>query len=392
MRSPTRRASGRAALAGRAPRPAPWSATFLVAGVLLAGVLAPAVLAASAFSATRSPAVVDAPATAVDVTVTNLGGASSSDAIGCVKVDVPSDVDVVAVAIAGTSSGLAWTSSSAGANPTVVTAHAVTNGDWLVGGAVADRVTVTITGQPVVNGSSDWTVHVFRTRNCTFPSTTTATLGLTVRGAPSPTPAPTPVPTPTPTPTPTPPPTPKPTPTPPPGATPTPTPPPTPKPTPTPPPGATPTPTPPIGSGSSTGTQAPAPATPGETPGVDPGATPDAGASASPSDLPGSTVSPSGAAGSPGPGGPGVAGGFGGPDTFTMGGVGTNEIGATIERLGPIAVGIEWGVPAFVMGVPGLLIIIVIVIQSLGGFAWLPIVRRKIGTFGLARPALGRRG
>jgi hypothetical protein len=86
-----------------------------------------------------------------------------------------------------------------------------------------------------------------------------------------------------------------------------------------------------------------------------------------------------------------VAGGFGGPDTFTLGGVGANEIGASIDRLGPIAVGVEWGVPAFVMGVPGLLIIIVIVIQSLGGVAWLPVVRRKIGAFGITRPALDRR-
>jgi len=201
MRHPTRRASGRGAVASPARRALRWPVAFLATGALLVGVLAPAALAASGFSATRSPAVVDAPSTTVGVTVTNLGTESASDAIGCIKVDVPSDVEVVAVAIAATSNGLAWTSSSAGANPTVVTAHAVTNGDWLIGGTVADRVTIAITGKPVVNGSTDWTVIVFRTRNCTFPSATTATLGLTVHGAASPTPTPAPTPTPTPKPT-----------------------------------------------------------------------------------------------------------------------------------------------------------------------------------------------
>jgi hypothetical protein len=176
----------------------------MVAAALLLGALAPAALAAGVFSATRSPAVVGAPSTTVAVTATNLGSASTSDAIGCVKVDVPPDVDVVAVAIADTSNGLAWTSSSAGTSPTVVTAHAVTNGDWLFGGTVADWVKIAITGKPVVNGSTDWTVQVFRTRNCTLPSATIVTLGLTVSGAPTPTPTPNPTAKPTPTPTPTP--------------------------------------------------------------------------------------------------------------------------------------------------------------------------------------------
>jgi hypothetical protein len=63
-----------------------------------------------------------------------------------------------------------------------------------------------------------------------------------------------------------------------------------------------------------------------------------------------------------------------------------------IQRLGSLGLGIEWGVPAFIVGVPGLLIILVIVLQSLGGSAWLPLVRRKIGTFGIRDSGTRRRG
>ncbi len=54
-----------------------------------------------------------------------------------------------------------------------------------------------------------------------------------------------------------------------------------------------------------------------------------------------------------------------------------------IQRLATLGMGIEWGVPAFVMGVPGLLLILVVLAQTLGGSAWLPIVRRRIGAFGV---------
>ena len=54
-----------------------------------------------------------------------------------------------------------------------------------------------------------------------------------------------------------------------------------------------------------------------------------------------------------------------------------------IQRLAALGVGIEWGVPAFVMGVPGLLLILVVLAQTLGGSAWLPLVRRRIGAFGV---------
>ena len=57
-----------------------------------------------------------------------------------------------------------------------------------------------------------------------------------------------------------------------------------------------------------------------------------------------------------------------------------------IQRLATLGIGIEWGVPAFVMGVPGLLLILVVFAQTLGGSAWLPLVRRRIGAFGIRGP------
>jgi hypothetical protein len=90
-----------------------------------------------------------------------------------------------------------------------------------------------------------------------------------------------------------------------------------------------------------------------------------------------------------------VAGGSSGgqveQDTFAVGDSGPTEIGAMIQRLGALGVGVEWGVPALVMGVPGLLIILIVLAQSLGGAAWLPVVRRRIGGFGISGPRLPHR-
>lgn len=44
----------------------------------------------------------------------------------------------------------------------------------------------------------------------------------------------------------------------------------------------------------------------------------------------------------------------------------------------------DWAVPGLVISVPGLLLIVVaILVQTLGALAWLPVVRRRIGGFGL---------
>lgn len=53
--------------------------------------------------------------------------------------------------------------------------------------------------------------------------------------------------------------------------------------------------------------------------------------------------------------------------------------------------GFEWAVPALVLTVPGLLIVIAVLVQSLIGLAWLPLTRRWLGN-DRSRQVLQRRG
>jgi hypothetical protein len=45
--------------------------------------------------------------------------------------------------------------------------------------------------------------------------------------------------------------------------------------------------------------------------------------------------------------------------------------------------GFEWQVPGLLLSVPGLLLILAVAFQLLGGLAWIPLIRRRLGTFGL---------
>ncbi len=47
--------------------------------------------------------------------------------------------------------------------------------------------------------------------------------------------------------------------------------------------------------------------------------------------------------------------------------------------------GVAWAVPAFALGVPGLLLIIAVGAQTIVSAAWLPFVRRWLGGFGVRR-------
>jgi hypothetical protein len=47
--------------------------------------------------------------------------------------------------------------------------------------------------------------------------------------------------------------------------------------------------------------------------------------------------------------------------------------------------GIDWAVPALALTVPGILLILAILAQSVVGAMWLPFVRRWLGAFGLRR-------
>ena len=44
-----------------------------------------------------------------------------------------------------------------------------------------------------------------------------------------------------------------------------------------------------------------------------------------------------------------------------------------------------WSVPAVAMGVPGLIVILAVLFQMVGGLAWLPVARRSLAGVGLRR-------
>jgi len=52
---------------------------------------------------------------------------------------------------------------------------------------------------------------------------------------------------------------------------------------------------------------------------------------------------------------------------------------AAMEGLGSLT----WAVPGLVLAVPGLLLVLAVMAQAVGGVLWLPVIRRRIGGFGL---------
>lgn len=52
---------------------------------------------------------------------------------------------------------------------------------------------------------------------------------------------------------------------------------------------------------------------------------------------------------------------------------------AAMEGLGSLT----WAVPSLVLAVPGLLLVLAVMAQAVGGVLWLPVIRRRIGGFGL---------
>jgi hypothetical protein len=57
-------------------------------------------------------------------------------------------------------------------------------------------------------------------------------------------------------------------------------------------------------------------------------------------------------------------------------------VGAGFDGFG---VGIDWAVPALALTVPGLLLILAILSQTVVGAMWLPFTRRWLGSFGVGR-------
>ena len=45
--------------------------------------------------------------------------------------------------------------------------------------------------------------------------------------------------------------------------------------------------------------------------------------------------------------------------------------------------GFAWQVPALALSVPGLIVVVAVFLQVLGGLAWLPLIRRRLGGSGV---------
>jgi hypothetical protein len=92
-------------------------------------------------------------------------------------------------------------------------------------------------------------------------------------------------------------------------------------------------------------------------------------------------------------GGPPADGGSAATNPFTVGGESTGDrvdaafLTSSLGRLD----GIVWAVPTLALTVPGLLLVIAILAQIAAGTAWLPLVRRKIGSSFSWRSFEGRR-
>jgi hypothetical protein len=355
-----------------------WLPAIVIVGAVLLAVPSTA-LAARAWTLSASPTTIPAgSATTVTLTVQNVGSSSGGDEITCVQVSVPSAFSVSAatiVSVKGVTSAAVhgWVVvTGPGTGGTIVTFKNPPDKNPLVGLPVGDSAVFRISGTASSAGSLMWTTIAAdkpggsTSTSCgsgTFP---TISLAFTVGASPTPTPPPTPTPTPTPT------------------ATPIPTPTPTPRPTIRP----TPTPMP-----SSTLPASPAP-TSSEAPSSGSG-------SASPPPAAASSTTPSSGVGGAGPGsssGLGGAGGAGGADggspsppqgpdsteRFVIPHSGGRQGSVTVVagldatvRTALLDIGLTgWTVPALALSVPGILVVIVVALQLVGGAAWLPVARR----------------
>jgi hypothetical protein len=366
----------------------------LAAGALISGV-ALIVLASPAAAALRSNTIVANPLTltqgtakTVDITVTNVGTGGGGEEIGCVTVAVPGAFDTLDASIASLPSGYTWKASISGASGSSVLVRFQSEKGRLVGGTAQEQAVFHVRVLPTGTGTKTWDTIAYNDKNCNGGPFPGIPLAFVIAPDTTPTPDPTPDPTPRPTPDPTPDPTPKPTPKPTPHPTPTPRP--TPSPTPRPTdetPGATPRPT-------SVATVRPAPgATPTSTPAPSVASSPEAGS------TPTAWAMPPTGSGSGGLGGAGGGRTGGGPQQEPNAGPvappaplryavrppDEAPVEFAFAAAGP-TLGLTWIVPSLTLAVPGLLLVLVVVIQATAGFLWVPVVRRRIGSFGIRGP------
>ena len=319
--------------------------------------------ASGGWTISASPASVDKGAASdVSFTATNVPGGSS---LGCIRLQPPSVFTVNSVVVDSVSGSRNWTADPpvAGSGSTLIVVHAVTKADVVKVDGDIVRFHVRVTGTAV--GSYAWPADSRDAENCKSGIDTDSVTVAIVAGSPPSTPAPTPRPTraPTPTPRPTSKPTPKPT------TRPTSAPAPTPRPEVTagPTPRATAAPThAPAGTNSPSGTPTTPPSTPKPTP--------------SPRPAVGASTADAGGGGSRPVANAAV-------DPFRVlgrgdapSGVDPQLVSSTLMRLDGALV---WAVPSLVLTVPGLLLLVAICAQLAGAAAWLPVVRRKLGAFGI---------
>jgi len=361
---------------------------------LIAGPGAMRVTAATTWQITRTPAAAPLGVkTTFHVTFWNLGGPTGSDDLGCVKITIPLTFTVTSAVVTDQPSGESWAASTSGL--TIVTIKPSSGGDRLAAGSSATISTdIVVSGLSL--GSLAWTANAYSNQSCAANKSFNDPVILSILSTPVATPSPTPTPTPAPTPTPTPKPTaaPTPNPTPAPTATPIST------PRPTGAPGSTPMPTPTARPGTTAGptptavptTTPPGSSTdPGQGPSGSPGSTPAPSASAvvSPSD-PGSSPAaslPIGAGGGTTSGGT-TGGGSGSGQAGPGAGIAMPGVDGTDPQQGAIGLrglaaftfgGVDWLIPGVVLTGPGLLLVLVVLMQVSGALAWVPVARRRVG-------------
>jgi hypothetical protein len=343
------------------------------------------VAAVSLWTITAAPAVMLANKdTTVELTITNLGLLLDAG-IGCVEVSIPGVFELKEVKLVSLPSGKHWkTGQSGGSGSSRVAEYRAEQDDDVLSGGETAVFKVKVKAASA--GAFTWTARAWSSRSCDGGSFVSMPLAIVVgpNSTPAPTAAPTPTPTPQPTPTsaPTPTPSPKPSPTLPPLPSLFPTRPPTatPRPDVSPTPSPTPAPAPTPGP-----SDRPAPSDRPGDPSASPTATPSpwsGSATPTPSDDPATNALPPVTADGSGPGdaGPGSRLRIGRDPEG--GGVTGQEIDmsfAAMESLGNLS----WAVPSLVLAVPGLLLVLAVLAQAVGGALWLPVIRRRIGSFGV---------
>lgn len=268
--------------------------------------------------------------TTFTMTATNVAG---PDDLGCMEVTLPSSFTIDSIGDPVASNGDDWVATLSG---TTLEVRSLSGGGRL---EIGESVTFQVKATPNVAGATSWPNHAHRQQDCS--GLTEVGLPVQVVVLPQLLPTPTPVPTPRPT------------------ARPTPTP--------------TPLPSlsislPPLPSLLPSAPGAPS-ARPTASPSDRPGFSPAAAASAAPSSSTPGPVAGGGITTPP------AGGGSGGPTAPRI------PAGPADLRVGTGALtmpdGFEtWSVPAAVVGVPGLLVVLWVALQTVGALAWIPAVRR----------------